>query len=96
MEYISLEEELKEVKKQLKKAEREIRRLENENTLLINMNKKATSMRDFSERELVLAKNQAEKADQAKSDFLASMSHEIRTPINAILGMNELIIRESS
>ena len=96
MEYISLEEELKEVKKQLKKAEREIKRLENENTLLINMNKKAVSMRDFSERELVLAKNQAEKADRAKSDFLASMSHEIRTPINAVLGMNELIIRESS
>lgn len=96
MEYMSLEEELKEVKKQLKKAEREIKRLENENTLLINMNKKATSMRDFSERELMLAKNQAEKADQAKSDFLASMSHEIRTPINAVLGMNELIIRESS
>ena len=96
MEYMSLEEELKEVKKQLKKAEREIKRLENENILLINMNKKATSMRDFSERELMLAKNQAEKADQAKSDFLASMSHEIRTPINAILGMNELIIRESS
>ena len=96
MEDIYLEEELKEVKKKLKKAEREIKRLENENTLLINMNKKATSMRDFSERELVLAKNQAEKADQAKSDFLASMSHEIRTPINAILGMNELIIRESN
>lgn len=96
MEYMSLEEELKEVKKQLKKAEREIKRLENENILLINMNKKATSMRDFSGRELMQAKNQAEKADQAKSDFLASMSHEIRTPINAILGMNELIIRESS
>ena len=96
MEDLSPEEELKDLKKQLKKAEREIRRLENENTLLINMNKKAISMRDFSERELVLAKNQAEKADRAKSDFLASMSHEIRTPINAVLGMNELIIRESS
>lgn len=96
MEDLSPEEELKDLKKQLKKAEREIKRLENENTLLINMNKKAISMRDFSERELVLAKNQAEKADRAKSDFLASMSHEIRTPINAVLGMNELIIRESS
>ena len=96
MEDLSLEEELKDLKKQLKKAEREIKRLENEHTLLINMNKKAISMRDFSERELVLAKNQAEKADRAKSDFLASMSHEIRTPINAVLGMNELIIRESS
>ncbi|MBQ0041812.1 MAG: response regulator [Lachnospiraceae bacterium] len=37
----------------------------------------------------------AETADRAKSDFLANMSHEIRTPINAVLGMNELILRES-
>ena len=37
----------------------------------------------------------AESADRAKSDFLANMSHEIRTPINAILGMDELIVRES-
>ena len=37
----------------------------------------------------------AEKANAAKSDFLANMSHEIRTPINAVLGMNELILRES-
>ncbi len=34
-------------------------------------------------------------ASQAKSTFLANMSHEIRTPINAILGMNEMILRES-
>lgn len=36
-----------------------------------------------------------EIASQAKSRFLAQMSHEIRTPINAVLGMNEMILRES-
>ncbi len=36
----------------------------------------------------------AESANRAKSEFLANMSHEIRTPINAMLGMNEMIIRE--
>lgn len=35
-------------------------------------------------------------ASQAKSAFLANMSHEIRTPINAVLGMNEMILREST
>ena len=37
----------------------------------------------------------AQQANRAKSDFLANMSHEIRTPINAVLGMDEMIIRES-
>ena len=37
----------------------------------------------------------AMKAAQAKSRFLAQMSHEIRTPINAVLGMNEMILREN-
>ena len=36
----------------------------------------------------------SDRASQAKSAFLANMSHEIRTPINAILGMNEMILRE--
>ena len=38
----------------------------------------------------------ADSANKAKSSFLASMSHEIRTPINAVLGMDEMILRESS
>ena len=45
--------------------------------------------------ELEQAKLQAEQANRAKSDFLAKVSHEVRTPINAVLGMDEMILRES-
>ncbi|MDD7459311.1 MAG: ATP-binding protein [Spirochaetales bacterium] len=45
--------------------------------------------------ELKKSKEDALKANSAKSDFLLNMSHEIRTPINSILGMNEMILRES-
>lgn len=48
-------------------------------------------MDDLREQTLI-----AENASKAKSSFLANMSHEIRTPINAVLGMDEMIIREST
>ena len=44
--------------------------------------------------ELVDAVKEAKAANEAKSNFLSNMSHEIRTPINAVLGMDEMILRE--
>lgn len=46
-------------------------------------------------KELEVAKAEAEGANEAKTQFLARMSHEVRTPINAVMGMNEIILRES-
>ena len=47
-----------------------------------------------SNEELKAMARTAELANQAKSNFLSNMSHEIRTPINAVLGMDEMILRE--
>ena len=57
--------------------------------------KEVERKKDYEAKVLKLEKSAADSANKAKSNFLADMSHEIRTPINAILGMNEMILHES-
>lgn len=58
-------------------------------------------MRDVTDRKqqehaLDLARTAAERADAAKTRFLATMSHELRTPLNAIIGFSEMIVQEAT
>jgi signal transduction histidine kinase/FixJ family two-component response regulator/HPt (histidine-containing phosphotransfer) domain-containing protein len=65
--------------------ERQVQSIETKNKELVEANTRAEE-----------AKREAQAASEAKSIFLANMSHEIRTPINALLGMNTMILKESN
>ncbi|MBP5774146.1 MAG: hypothetical protein J6W36_00455, partial [Clostridiales bacterium] len=64
-------------------------------TSVIQYLKKSTQEKTLHEQEILQIAETERLANQAKSEFLAQMSHEIRTPINAVLGMNEMILHKA-
>lgn len=66
---------------------------EEKNLLDLRVAQRTTELQELNS-DLVVAKEEAEAANHAKSAFLAQMAHEFRTPLNAIIGYSELLVEE--
>lgn len=61
---------------------------------LTSLGDSVTAKMEHMQEDLMVAKNEAENANRAKSIFLASMSHELRTPLNAVIGFSQILANE--